>query len=68
MNTYSKGFAFYTFDEGFGFINDSMEVVYDHNLKKTVMINKKYPGADTAKAEKNGKAILQKMFQEYIDL
>lgn len=68
MNTYSKGFAFYTFDEGFGFVNDSVEVVYDHNLKKTVMINKRYPGADASKALKNGKAILQKMFQEYIDL
>ncbi|MDD5571762.1 MAG: LTA synthase family protein [Bacteroidales bacterium] len=36
FNKYSAGFAFYTFDNGFGFIDENQTIVFDHNLKKTV--------------------------------
>jgi phosphoglycerol transferase MdoB-like AlkP superfamily enzyme len=68
LNKYSKGFAFYTFDNGFGFITDSTEVVYDHNLKSTVVARNKIAGGDYNKSLKQGKAFLQIVFQEYIDL
>lgn len=68
LNKYSKGFAFYTFDNGFGFISDSSEVVYDQNLKANIMSVNKIQGGDYNKSLKQGKAMLQIVFQEYIDL
>jgi len=68
LNKYSKGFAFYTFDNGFGFVTDSTEVVYDHNLKSTIIARNKINGGDYNKSLKQGKAFLQIVFQEYIDL
>ncbi len=68
LNKYSKGFAFYTFDNGFGFITDSTEVVYDQNLKANIIARNKIQGADYNQSLKQGKALLQIVFQEYIDL
>jgi phosphoglycerol transferase MdoB-like AlkP superfamily enzyme len=68
LNKYSKGFAFYTFDNGFGFVSDSSEVVYDQNLKSTIISRNKISGGDYNKNLKQGKAMLQIVFQEYIDL
>ncbi|MCK9613418.1 MAG: sulfatase-like hydrolase/transferase [Bacteroidales bacterium] len=68
MNKYAQGFAFYVFDDGFGFITDSADIVYDHNLKAAVTKKMKIEGADTEKALRQGKAFLQKTFQEYIKL
>jgi phosphoglycerol transferase MdoB-like AlkP superfamily enzyme len=68
LNKYAKGFAFYTFDNGFGFISDSSEVVYDQNLKSTIIARNKISGGDYNKNLKQGKAMLQIVFQEYIDL
>ncbi len=58
----SKSFAFYTFNEGFGFITDSSAVAYDQKLKQLVMKNGKTP----AEAEKSGKAFLQVLFNDYL--
>ncbi|MEI6854302.1 MAG: LTA synthase family protein, partial [Bacteroidota bacterium] len=68
LNKYSKGFAFYTFDNGFGFIKDSSEVVYDQNLKANIITRNKIEGGDCSRTLKQGKAMLQIVFQEYIDL
>ena len=67
LNPYSKGFAYYTFDNGFGFITDSAEVVYDHNLQAPISIKIKVPGANIDKTLQQGKAMLQISFQEYVD-
>jgi phosphoglycerol transferase MdoB-like AlkP superfamily enzyme len=58
----SNSFAFYTFNEGFVFITDSSSVAYDHKQKETILkegINPEY-------AEKNGKAYLQVLFNDYL--
>jgi phosphoglycerol transferase MdoB-like AlkP superfamily enzyme len=58
----SKSFAFYTYNEGFGFITDSSSVEYDHKVKKVMVGEGKDPGF----AEKNGKAYLQVLFDDYL--
>ncbi|TAL60199.1 MAG: alkaline phosphatase family protein [Bacteroidetes bacterium] len=58
----SKSFAFYTFNEGFGFITDSSSVAYDHKSKKLVFEEGKSPES----AERDGKAYLQVLFNDYL--
>ena len=58
----SNSFAFYTYNEGFGFITDSSVYLYDHKLGKSVVAEGK--GAESA--EKNGKAYLQVLFNDYL--
>jgi len=58
----SRSFAFYTFNEGFGFITDSSAFFYDHKLKKQVSETGKTPEY----AGLNGKAYLQVLFNDYL--
>lgn len=58
----SRPFAFYTFNEGFGYINDNARVAWDHKLKGFVLKE----GSDTLVAEKTGKAYLQVLFNDYL--
>ena len=62
LSSYSRSFAFYTFNEGFSFITDSSVVIYDHKVKKPVLKE----GANPDFAEKNGKAYLQILFNDYL--
>ncbi len=62
LSTESSSFAFYTYNEGFGFITDSAAVIYDHKLKKAVLKE----GRDADLAEKSGKAYLQVLFNDYL--
>jgi phosphoglycerol transferase MdoB-like AlkP superfamily enzyme len=68
LNKYAQGFAFYTFDDGFGFVTDSSELVYDHNLKSVIRNNSKIKGSNPEKSLKQGKSFLQLLFQKYIEL
>ena len=68
LNKYAQGFAFYTFDDGFGFVTDSSELVYDHNLKSVIRNNNKIEGSNPEKSLKQGKSFLQLLFQKYIEL
>jgi phosphoglycerol transferase MdoB-like AlkP superfamily enzyme len=58
----SASFAFYAFNEGFGFVTDSSAVAYDHKLKKPVLRLGKEPDF----AEKSGKSYLQVLFDDYL--
>jgi len=58
----SNSFAFYTFNEGFGFLTDSSKVAYDHKLGNFVLKE----GRDTVDAEKIGKAYLQVLYNDYL--
>lgn len=58
----SNSFAFYAFNEGFGFITDSSRYIYDHKLGKPV-INE---GNDPESAGKFGKAYLQSLYDDYL--
>jgi len=58
----SNSFAFYVFNEGFGFVTDSSDVAYDHKSKTAVLMQ----GSDPASGEKTGKAFLQVLFNDYL--
>ncbi len=58
----SKSFAFYTYNEGFGFITDSSAVGFDLKSRTSVLSEGKDPEA----AEKKGKALLQVLFNDYL--
>ena len=62
LSEQSKSFAFYTYNEGFGFITDSSAVGFDLKSKMKVLGE----GKDSESAEKNGKAFLQVLFDDYI--
>lgn len=58
----TNSFAFYVYNEGFGFITDTSAYVYDHKLKAHVVSEGKNPEY----AEKTGKAFLQVLFNDYL--
>ena len=58
----SKSFAFYTYNEGFGFVTDSSAVGFDLKSRTRVLSE----GKDPESAEKNGKAYLQVLFDDYL--
>ena len=58
----SNSFAFYVYNEGFGFVTDSSSVAYDHKAGRMVLMDGVHPEA----GEKNGKAFLQVLFNDYL--
>jgi phosphoglycerol transferase MdoB-like AlkP superfamily enzyme len=69
FNPYEKGWAFYTFDEGFGFLNTNSKIVFDHKLNRLIKLHPmdKSNTADSTSLKK-GKALMQKLLNEYIKL
>jgi phosphoglycerol transferase MdoB-like AlkP superfamily enzyme len=55
-------FAFYAFNEGFGFITDSSKCIYDHKLGDYVV----YEGKSPEVAGKYGKAYLQALYDDFL--
>jgi phosphoglycerol transferase MdoB-like AlkP superfamily enzyme len=62
LSDQSKSFAFYTYNEGFGFLTDSSAVSFDLKSKMTVLREGKNPES----AERKGKAYLQVLFNDYV--
>lgn len=58
----SGSFAFYTFNEGFGFITDSSKYIYEHKLGDSVYEEGKSPGI----AGQYGKAFLQTLYEDFL--
>jgi phosphoglycerol transferase MdoB-like AlkP superfamily enzyme len=58
----SHSFAFYTFNDGFGFITDSSRYIYDHKAGDAVVSE----GADPESAGRFGKAFLQVMYDDFL--
>lgn len=58
----SKSFAFYTYNEGFGFITDSSASAFDLKSRMSVMSEGKQPEY----AEETGKSFLQALFEDYL--
>jgi phosphoglycerol transferase MdoB-like AlkP superfamily enzyme len=58
----SNSFAFYTFNEGFGFITDSSKYIYDHKLGAPVVSEGRSPEL----AGVYGKAYLQVLFDDFL--
>jgi phosphoglycerol transferase MdoB-like AlkP superfamily enzyme len=59
----SKSFAFYTYNEGFGFITDSSSVGFDLKSRTPMLMVGKNPES----GERKGKAYLQVLFNDYIN-
>jgi phosphoglycerol transferase MdoB-like AlkP superfamily enzyme len=62
LSEQSKSFAFYTYNEGFGFLTDSSAVSFDLKSNTTVF----QEGKDPESAERKGKAFLQVLFDDYV--
>jgi phosphoglycerol transferase MdoB-like AlkP superfamily enzyme len=58
----SKSFAFYTYNEGFGFVTDSSSVGFDLKSRTPMLMEGKNPES----GERKGKAYLQVLFEDYI--
>jgi phosphoglycerol transferase MdoB-like AlkP superfamily enzyme len=68
LNPYSKPFAFFSWDNGMGFIDSQQCVTFD-NVGKTVLYNSN--AKDTALTEKtldHAKAYLQYVYRQFIEL
>ncbi len=59
----SHSFAFYTFNEGFGFFTDSSRYIWDHKAGRPV-VNE---GKDPDLAGRAGKAYLEVLFDDYLN-
>ena len=62
FNPSSKQFAFYSFDDGFGWVDDSGDVIYDNKMQK--VLGNSLPASSGE--VKSGKAYLQLLMDEYI--
>lgn len=58
----SPSFAFYTYNEGFGFLTDSSAVAYDHKPRAFIVEEGRHPEV----AGRFGKAYLQTLFDDYL--
>ena len=63
FNVKRKPFAFYTFENGFGFIDENSSVAFDDNAKKIVFQDKTTMDST---ALVTGKAYLQMVFSQYL--
>jgi phosphoglycerol transferase MdoB-like AlkP superfamily enzyme len=62
LSEQSESFAFYTYNEGFGFLTDSSAVGFDLKSKTAMLMTGKNPES----AQRKGKAFLQVLFDDYI--
>ena len=58
----TNSFAFYSFNEGFGFFTDSSKYIYDHKPGKPVVEE----GKDPESAGRLGKAYLQVLYDDFL--
>ena len=61
-----SGNAFYTFNHGFGLIEEEQSIVYDHNSKYVEYLNKVVPDSVNRILFDKGRANLQKTYQDFI--
>ena len=67
LNPQSASFAFFDWDNGFGFLMPQQAVSYDNSGRRIVYIsNKKADQKTTDQALLNGKAFLQQVYTEYM--
>jgi len=67
LNPYSNEFAFFDWDNGFGYLTPQQAVSYDNSGQRMIYIrNKQAPGSLTNKTLLYGKAFMQQIFTEYL--
>lgn len=68
LNPYTKHFAFFTWDNGFGFINQEQYLTFD-NVSKSILYNNKPEENTKTEANLNaGKSYLQTVYEQFIKL
>ena len=68
LNPYSKHFAYFSWDNGFGFVSNGHTVTFD-NVGKSVLYNNKPEDAkQTNQILNSGKAYIQSVYQHFINL
>jgi len=67
LNPYSQQFAFFDWDNGFGYLTPQQSVSYDNTGQRTIYrSNKQAPQSVTDKTLLTGKAFMQHIFTEYL--
>ncbi len=67
LNPYTKGFAFFSWDNGLGFISENQCVTFD-NVGKNILYETKKNSTATQTNLTSGKAYLQTAYQQFIKL
>lgn len=67
FNPYSKSFAYYAYDDGFGWVTDSSYFAYLHSQKR-LLFHKFISCEDSVKQIKLGNSYIQKVFDDYLNL
>ena len=67
FNPSEPAFAFYSFDDGFGWINDKQELIFDNTTRQISVKNDSLPEQENAIYLKRGKAYLQVLMDEYVN-
>ena len=67
LNPYSKEFAFFDWDNGFGYLTPQQSVSYDNSGQRMIYVrNKQADKSITDKTLLHGKAFMQQIFTEYL--
>jgi phosphoglycerol transferase MdoB-like AlkP superfamily enzyme len=68
LNPYHRNFAYFSWDNGFGFIEDKHTVTFDNYGKRVAYNSKPQDTAKTKALVKSGKAYIQTVYQNFINL
>jgi len=67
LNPYSNDFAFFDWDNGFGYMTPQQAVSYDNSGQRMIYVrNKQTPESITNKTLLYGKAFMQQIYTEYL--
>ena len=67
LNLSTPEFAFFNWDNGFGFANNEQIISFD-NIGKNIISKKNLAGSDSDSIlTNNGKAYMQEVFRQYLD-
>lgn len=64
LNKDSKPFAFYSYDNGFGWVNPAQTIVQD-NINKQIIFNSQ-PNLNSEENLRKGQSYMQKVFEQYL--
>lgn len=68
LNPYHKPFAFFSWDNGMGFIDNQQCVTFDNTGKMVLYNSDDKDAAQTSKTLTHGKAYLQSVYRQFIEL
>jgi phosphoglycerol transferase MdoB-like AlkP superfamily enzyme len=66
FNPTESSFAFYSFDDGFGWINERQQLIFDNRTNKVILKNDSLSAEENELYLRQGKAYLQLLMDEYV--